>query len=257
MYFFSDFNVNFFTLPEAGFNGILSAVAIIFFAFIGFEDVANISEEVKNARKIVPKALVIALIVSTILYMLVAISSVGILGAEALAESKAPLADVVGKAIPNASVVMLIIALFATSNTVLILLIVVSRILYGISRQNALPKIFSVIGKRGTPYFSISIVTIFTILAVILGNIQKIAELTDLSIFIAYFFVNASLIKLRFSKKYKSNFKSPSIGKFPVFAILRALTSLFMLFYFNLHSWLMELILIAIGFVVLFIFKKK
>ena len=122
LYFFSDFDVNFFELPQSGFSGILSAVAIIFFAYLGFEDIANVSEEVKNAKKIVPKALVFALIISTLLYMLVSISSIGVLGWEALSESKAPLSDVVGKAIPNASVIMSIIALFATSNTVLILL---------------------------------------------------------------------------------------------------------------------------------------
>jgi|ETNmetMinimDraft_2_1059921.scaffolds.fasta_scaffold39274_1 APA family basic amino acid/polyamine antiporter len=257
LYFFSDFNVNFFELPEAGFGGILSAVAIIFFAYIGFEDIANMSEEVKNAKKIVPKALVYALIISTILYILVSVASIGVLGWEALSQSQAPLADVAGKAIPNASLIISIIALFATSNTVLILLIVASRILYGISSQKDLPKKLSIIGRRGTPYFSIFIVFILVSLAVLVGNIEKIAKLTDLSIFIAFFFVNASLIKLRYSKGYKPGFKSPSIGNFPILAVLGAISSVFILFYFGLQDWIIEIILIIIGVVVFYIFKKK
>ncbi|MBI2668155.1 amino acid permease [Candidatus Woesearchaeota archaeon] len=258
LYLFSDFsNVNFFELPKTGFTGILSAVALIFFAYLGFEDIANVSEEVKNARKIVPKALVFALIISTILYMLVSISSIGVLGWEALSASKAPLADVVGKAIPNASILMSIIALFATSNTVLILLIVGSRILYGISSQGDLPKFCSVIGKRGTPYYSVFIIMALVSLAILIGNIGRIAMLTDLSIFMAFFFVNASLIKLRYSKGYKPKFKSPSIGNFPILAVLGALSSLYMLFHFNKEEWLMELGFVIVGLIVFYLFKKK
>ena len=258
LYFFSDFfNVDFFELPKAGFAGILSTVALIFFAYLGFEDIANVSEEVKNAKKIVPKALVFALIISTILYMLVSISSIGLLGWEKLSTSKAPLADVVGKAIPNASLIMSIIALFATSNTVLILLIVGSRILYGISCQGDLPKVCSIIGKRGTPYYSVFIVMILVSLAIFIGNISRVAMLTDLSIFIAFFFVNASLIKLRYTKGYHPGFKSFSIGNFPILAVLGALSSLFMLFYFKKEEWLMELGLVIVGLIVFYLFKKK
>ena len=257
LYFFSDFNVDFFELPKAGFAGILSTVALIFFAYLGFEDIANVSEEVKNAKKIVPKALVFALIISTILYMLVSISSIGLLGWEKLSTSKAPLADVVGKAIPNASLIMSIIALFATSNTVLILLIVGSRILYGISCQGDLPKVCSIIGKRGTPYYSVFIVMILVSLAIFIGNISRVAMLTDLSIFLAFFFVNASLIKLRYTKGYHPGFKSFSIGNFPILAVLGALSSLFMLFYFKKEEWLMELGLVIVGLIVFYLFKKK
>jgi amino acid transporter len=65
------------------------------------------------------------------------------------------------------------------------------------------------------------------------------------------------LIKLRYSKGYKPGFKSPSIGNFPILAVLGAISSVFILFYFGLQDWIIEIILIIIGVVVFYIFKKK
>jgi APA family basic amino acid/polyamine antiporter len=107
--------------------GIISAVTVLFFAYLGFEDIVVMSEETKNAKKIVPRALIMALAISTVLYILVAFSSLAILTPEQLSTSDAPLADVVNKAVPRASFLMSTIALFATANTTLILLIVMSR----------------------------------------------------------------------------------------------------------------------------------
>ena len=244
-------------MPPAGFAGLLSAVSIIFFAYIGFENLVNLSEEVKNPKKTLPKALVISLIISTILYMLVSVASVEILGAENLAKSKAPLTEVVTKAIPNASLLMSVIALFATGNTVLIILIVVSRIFYGMSCQHSLPKICSSLGKRGTPYVSIILVGFVTGVFAILGNLKFIASVTDLGVFIAYFFVNLALIKLRYKKGYSAGFKSPSIGKFPILALFGLLTSVLLFFYYDLYVWGLEIVAIVIGIIIYKGFKKN
>ena len=204
----------------------------MFFAYIGFEDIANIAEETKNPRKIIPKALVLVLIISTILYILVAISSVSVIGWEKLAASEAPLTDVVSEAIPSAAIFMSLIALFATSNTVLIVLIVMSRMFYGISRDHSLPSIFSRIGKRGTPYVSVFLVMIIAMLALLIGNIETIAMITVFAIFIVYLFVNLSLIKLRYTNKKKRLFRTPvNIGRFPVLAFLGVISCLSMLFF--------------------------
>ncbi|HLD77532.1 MAG TPA: APC family permease, partial [archaeon] len=129
-----------FSIPAASWSGILPGAALIFFAFLGFEDVANISEETKNARKVIPKALLIALAVSTLLYILTSLSALALIGAPALAASPAPLSDAVAAAAgPSAAGILSIIALFATFNTALFLLIVSSRMLYGIAAGGDLP----------------------------------------------------------------------------------------------------------------------
>ena len=85
-------HVNYAALPPLGFSGILSATALIFFAYLGFEDIVRLSEETKNPTKTIPKALILAIAISTILYIGTAIAAVSVVGWEALSQSAAPLA---------------------------------------------------------------------------------------------------------------------------------------------------------------------
>jgi basic amino acid/polyamine antiporter, APA family len=251
---------------SSGWNGVITATAMIFFAYLGFEEVANIAEETKNAKKNIPKALLISIAVSTVLYILVSISCIGVLGWEKLAASKAPLADVASKAMPNAGIVLAFIALFATSNTVLAVLIVMSRMLYGVSRQHSLPKILSKIdSKRCTPYVSVFLVGILSIAALTIGNLETVAMLTNLGIFMIYIAVNASLIKLRLSgRSYSPGFRSPvNVGKFPVLALLGVVTSSVMLLYTMNYfiagdsgALLLMVPLIIIGYAIYRIFNR-
>ncbi len=251
LFFIGKGGVDFFYSPQ-GMTGIFSATAIIFFAYIGFDELVNFSEETKNAKKVMPRALLISLVISTVLYMLVAVSAVSILGWEKLSESKAPLTEVVSSVYPNGAVIMSIIALFATSNTVLGILIVTSRLFYGLSSNHSLPEVCRRIGIRGTPYMAILLVMILSILALAVGGIKEIAMLTDIGIFIVYIFVNMSVIALRYARPAAvRGFKSPvNIGKFPVFALLGIIASGFMLLHFSIYLLLLELTIITIGFAV-------
>lgn len=251
--------INYFDIP-GGFQSLVGAAALIFFAFIGFQDVANISEEVKNAVKNVPKALIISLAVSTILYILVAVSAISILGWEALAASRAPLTEVAVAAAGEWILpVLSTIALFATGNTVLIILIVASRILYGMSSGGSLPKIFSKVHKgRGTPLISIISVMMISAVFTMIGDLGFVATLTNLGIFIGYFFVNVSLIMVRIKQpRIRSGFRAPlNVGNFPVTAALGAGTCFIMFFYFEPMILLGELAVIGLGYL-LFMSKKK
>ncbi|MBI2675960.1 MAG: amino acid permease [Candidatus Aenigmarchaeota archaeon] len=247
--FFIGGDINYFYSP-GGMAGILSATALIFFAYIGFEEMVQFSEETKNARKVMPKALLISLAVSTVLYMLVSVSAISVLGWEALSKSSAPLADVVAKALPEAAFLMSVIALFATGNTVLIMLIVASRILYGLGNTHAMPKVLSFVGRRGTPYVSIFIVMVLSIIALSVGGLKTVALLTDVGIFLVYVFVNAALIWLRYREpKAERLFISPvNIGKFPVLAGLGILASVLMFFHFEPEILLFEIGVVLAGF---------
>ncbi len=250
--FSNGINIDLFDTPDgSGLRSVLAGTALIFFAYLGFEDIVNVSEETKNAKKVVPQALVIAIIVSTILYILVSFSAVNIVGWEKLSQSKAPLTEAVSSVIPNSDFLFSLIALFATANTALILLIVGSRILYGMSADKSLPKFFSVIGQRGTPYYSVLIVALVGIIFSLLGDIKTVALITDVSLFVVYTSVNASLIVLRYKEpKLKRAFKTPiNIGKFPVLAFLGLLTSIFMLFYFEKQILAIELAVIISGYI--------
>jgi len=242
-------------LPDAGLGGILAAVGVIFFAFIGFENVVNLSEEVKDSRRTIPLALMIALGVSTLLYILVSIAAIESVGWEALSGSDAPLTLVVGSALgPNAYVLSLI-ALFATGNTVLVFLIVGSRMLFGISKGGSLPSILSRTGDRGTPHFSIALCLILAAAFALLSDIKTIAQLTDLSVFLAYVAVNASLIALSNSKA-KRGFTSPRIAGVPVLAWAGLIVSSFMLLHFSLPIYLMGAGIVLSGLALYLLGKK-
>ncbi|MBI2970938.1 MAG: amino acid permease [Candidatus Aenigmarchaeota archaeon] len=249
--------VDFFYAP-LGLTSILSASALIFFAYIGFEEMVNVAEETKNPRKTMPKAVVLSLVISTVLYILVALSAVAVLGYEALSESKAPLTSVIERVFPNAGIVMSFIALFATSNTVLAILVVVSRMFYGLACNHSFPKICSAIGGRNTPYVSIVLVGSAAILTLFFAGIKTIASLTDIGVFTVYIVVNAALIWLRFKKpKARRAFKSPvNVGKFPVLAFLGLVASALMITYLDPTLILVEIVLIVLGLAVYRIFNK-
>lgn len=261
LWFFGAFGTttNFFEFnPTVGAGGILAATLVIFFAYIGFEDIANMAEEVKNPRKNLPKALILSIAITTALFIAVSISAVSVIGWQALSTTAAPLTAVAAKALgPAAAVLMSIIALFATANTALIIMIAISRVLYGVSAGGTFPSFLArVHPSRRTPHIAVALVGIFSLLALFLGGIKEVALLTDLGIFIVYLFVNLSLIYLRYTKPYAARpFVSPSIGKhlgFPILAVLGVITCGAMILYFEPRLLLYEAAVIAGGALVYF-----
>lgn len=244
-----------FELPPAGFAGIAGAIGVIFFAYIGFENIANLAEEVKDSRRNIPIALIVSLVISTALYILVSMAAVSEVGAQALSESDAPLTMVVTRGLGGYASILSVIALFATGNTVLIFLIAASRILYGMSKGKSLPKFLSKTDSHGTPMYSIIATGLLAAIISLSGDIKTIAQLTDLGVFLAYAAVNAALIALA-GKKMKRPFTSPRIAGIPLLAWLGIASSLFMLLAFELKLWLVQILVILAGLVFYKISKK-
>ncbi len=235
--FFGSVNYLMSTSPFMPFEGVMNNVAIaaalIFFAYIGFEDIANISEETVNARNAIPKAILVALMVSTLLYVLVSISVVSIVPWDQLAGSSAPIA-LVGEAIlgPLGGTFFSFIALFATASTVLIILVAVSRLLYGMSIDHSLPKLIASIHSRNqTPYVSITITSVIAMLFVLGGNLKQVAFITNFGIFVLFFMVNLSVIVMRFTKpKMKRVYRIPvNVGRVPLTALFGVISTGFMI----------------------------
>jgi basic amino acid/polyamine antiporter, APA family len=245
-------SVNYFEMPH-GLTGVFSASALVFFAFLGFDSIIKLSEETKNPTKIIPKALLLAISITTTVYVLVAISAVSILGWDKIAASTAPLADVAAAALgSNAFILLAAIALFSTANTVLIILIATSRMIYGMSKDDdrSLPETFSrVHKKRRTPWIAVVSVLLLSSAFAMIGDITIVAELTNFAVFSAFMVVNASLIALRYkSPKLKRKFKVPlNIGKFPVLPLLGIITCIFMLANLELIVIAGGITLIAVG----------
>lgn len=227
------------TSPALAAGAIAGAAGLIFFAYFGFENLANISEETRNARRTIPLALVISIALTTAIYILVAVSAVALVRWEGLSSTGAPLAYAAEKAFGRTGVVLLSsIALFATSNTVLMLLVAGSRIMFGMARDGALPgRLGRVHPRTRTPTIAVAAVMAVTVAVVAAssGRIDAVARVAVFGIFLVYSFVNLSLIWLRYKKPGMDRpFRSPlRAGRFPVLAGLGLATSVAMLAQFD------------------------
>ncbi|MBT3720747.1 amino acid permease [archaeon] len=241
-------------------KGIFKASSLIFFAYIGFDSIVQLSEETKNPRKNIPLALLISIAISTIIYGLAAFASISVLDISILSSSVSPLADV-AKALlgSKAGFLLAVIAIFATLNTILLEIVAVSRMIYGMSRKYRKINFFSIVNKKTqTPNYAILLAAVLMGLFVMTGNINLIAETTNFAVFIIFATINLALIELRYSKHRKEKFHEPfSIGKFPVLALLGLITSLLMLINLEIKVILYGICLIISGVILYFIIEEK
>lgn len=231
--------VNYMELPPRGLNGILEASALAFFAYIGFEEIVKLAEETKNPEKNIPRALFTANIIVIAIYALVAICVVSVIPYEELGKSDSPLADVIGKKYGKAGVIIIsVIALFATSNTILSNMLGSSRVLLNMSKETKMLKRFSYVSpKRKTPVAALIIIFVIMCGFAFIGNIETIARIATVFIFITFIIVNLSVIVLRIrDKKLTRPYRIPlNIKNMPVISILGILMTLVLLGY-NIYS---------------------
>jgi len=253
-------SVDYFEMPM-GIGGVFSAAALIFFAFLGFEDIVNVAEETKSPRKTVPKAVVISLIISTVFYVLVTLSVVSMSNWESLSRSEAPLAYALqNKFGLDVSNVLSVVALFATAGTALVFAIAGSRMIYGLSEAGEIPKIFSrVNSKTRTPHAAILAAMIISMIFVFLGDIELVAGITNFFAFVVFILVNLSAIVLRYRKpEIEREFKSPlNIGNFPLLPFLGLLACFLMIYSLEMKSVLIGLFIFVVGIVALRIIRKE
>lgn len=192
---------NFFSLGTT----LFPAIALIFFAFLGFEELANISEEIRNPKKNLPIAILVSLTIATIFYILVSIVAVSVVPPAALAAAadpnvpltQGPLALVADTAMPGLGWVLSIVALCTTASTLLALLIVSSRILYGMGEQKLLPRIlFKTNNKTHTPHYAVLLVMIVTLIFSLIGDLQILGNTSTLGVFLLFFLAHISLLMI-------------------------------------------------------------
>ena len=225
-------SVNYLEMPK-GVAGIFSGASLLFFAFLGFEQVADLAQEIKNPGRNLPLAILGSGGISAILYVTASISAVSILGWAALSSSEAPLAAVANTALGAwASSALSAIALLATASTVLIAVVAATRTLYGMSAGGSLPKLFSAVhSKRGTPWAATLGVALVAVIGIFPRDISLVAEITNFAILLVFLAVNLSLIVLR--RKLPSHprpFRVPfAVAGIPVIPVLGIVTAAFLL----------------------------
>ncbi len=192
------------TLPplDAGvLSGIAYAALLAFFAFIGFEDLANVVEEAKVPHRDIPRAMVLTLAISTTLYLAVAAIAVTAVPPAQLAASPAPL-SLVFRAVAGVSPATIsAIAIVATLNTILAQITMAARVIYGMARQGDLPRFAGhVHPKTATPLVATGLIVSATLTLALLVPFERLAEGTSLATLMVFALVNLSLLRLRHRK---------------------------------------------------------
>ena len=192
-------DVDLLELSPAGTGGLLEAAALVFFAFIGFEQLVKLSEEAKDPGRTIPRALLISVAGSTLLYVLVAVACISLLGWEGTSANEAPFAAAIEVAFGSAAaVVVSLTALTATANTVLIEILAASRILYGMARNGAAPRVLGwVHPRRRTPWFAVVVIAVVAAVLTVPAEIEFLASATNFLIFTTFIAVNVSVVVLR------------------------------------------------------------
>ncbi|MEX0922599.1 MAG: APC family permease [Rhodovibrionaceae bacterium] len=214
--------------PEAWF-GVLAGITLAFFAFIGFEDMVNVAEEVKAVERTLPRAILLTLVVSSLLYIAIAAVALKVLTPAELSASSAPLAEIWQRGFAGDPGLLSVIAVFATLNGVLIQMIMASRVLYGLGRQGSLPAFLGNLHPRTrTPAIATALVGAFVLLLAFSLSLERLAEITSAVVLAVFTLVNLALVRLKLRRPaplsgLRVPLAVPAIGAAISFAALASL----------------------------------
>ena len=179
-------------------GGIYFGAVLSFYAFIGFEDMVDVAEEVKEVKRNLPLAILLTLGITTFIYMLLMVTVVLSLPPEQLALSEAPLAQIYELHTGKKAIVISIIGMFAIINGALIQMIMASRVLYGLSSRGQLPDLLGVVHHRTrTPLVATAVATVIVLILALLGRLGSLAEATSVIMLTIFSIVNLALWKIK------------------------------------------------------------
>jgi APA family basic amino acid/polyamine antiporter len=238
--------------PFAPFEtGVFYGAFYIFFAYGGFARVAVVSEEIKDPKHTVPRAIILSLIISTVVYILVGAVAVGLIGAQQLAQSNSPLTDAMKlTGINTAAYIISLGGLLATASVLLTSIMGVSRMTYAMARRKDLPNALSTLHKKYfTPYYSIWIIgTLMTLLALFV-DLTRVVAISTFALLFYYALANFSALQLK-----RENRIYPRIV--PAIGATTCLVFLVFALFASFQSWIIGTATLLIG-AVYYAIKQK
>ncbi len=182
----------------AGWTGILVGITLSFYAFIGFEDMVDVAEEVKQVRRTMPIGILLTLGIATVLYVSLMTSALLALTPAELAASNAPMATLYAAHTGGEPTFIGIVALFAIINGALIQIVMASRVLYGLASRGQLPAVFARINARTqTPVVATAAITLGVLILGLVGRLAGLATTTSLIMLCIFSGVNFALWRIK------------------------------------------------------------
>jgi basic amino acid/polyamine antiporter, APA family len=239
-----------------GFSSTLTASSLVFFAFLGFQTVAMASEEAKNPKRDVPLAIIISLLICSLIYIAVAIVSVGSVDWKILGSLDHPLSYVAQKITNNeyASLFVTFGALVATASVALTSIYSSSRTIFALSRDNLLPKTFAKISEKfRTPITSVLVSSLLSILIVLSGSINFVVSIVSFGSLFNFIFTNLSLIKIKKKIKKRPAFELPF---HPLIPIAGTISCFILMFFLENSAKIAGTIWLLIG-ILIYLMREK
>lgn len=214
---------------------VSTATSLAFFAMVGFEDSVNMAEETKDPSRIFPRMMLSGLGIAAVVYVLVSIVVVALVPIGELAGSETPLVTAVEAAAPGFPINDLLpfISMFAVANTALINMMMASRLLYGMSRQQVLPPFLGrVSAKRRTPWTAILFTSALAVALISYVSIDPAGSIvallggtTSLLLLAVFAVVNIAVLVLRRQPVDHGHFRTPV-----ALPVIGAITCLYLVF---------------------------
>ncbi len=235
---------------------VSTATSLAFFAMVGFEDSVNMAEETKDPSRIFPKMMLTGLGIAAVVYVLVSITVVALVPIGDLVGSETPLVTAVQTAAPGFPINDLLpfISMFAVANTALINMMMASRLLYGMSKQQVLPTFLAKVSHtRRTPWAAILFTTALALGLIVFVSLDPegsvvalLGGTTSLLLLTVFAVVNVVVLVLRRQPVDHDHFRTPV-----ALPIIGALTCLYLVFPFTSGrpggQYVIALVLLAIG----------
>jgi basic amino acid/polyamine antiporter, APA family len=239
-----------------GIGGILTAAAVVFFSYTGFEAVANLSEETKRPGRDLPLGLLGTLALSTVLYVGVSFVVVGMVKYSKIDEG-APIADAFGQnGLGWAAALVSLAAVAGLTSVILVDLVTVSRIGFAMGRDGLLPPAIAKVSPRtGTPVRMTLVYAAVVLVMAAFVKLETLADLVSIGTLFAFVLVSIAVPVLRRTKPdLERKFRVPWS---PVVPILSALACLYLMLNLSVETWLRFLAWMVIGLVVYFCYGHR
>ncbi len=179
-------------------SGVFSASLLAFFAFIGFDDIVNLVEEAREPRKTLPWAIGITLVMVTVIYFMVTLVAVRLVPLEDLSASSAPVSLLFERLTGLPPQLVTLIAIIATMNGVVIVVIMAARVSYGLSKQKIFPAWIGAVSPRTqTPLRATFLIALAVIAAALYLPIDVLAEKSSQVLLLVFVMINLALVRLK------------------------------------------------------------
>jgi APA family basic amino acid/polyamine antiporter len=239
---------NFQPFMPKGLLGTFEGAALIFFAYGGYARVTTVSEEVRDPNRTIPRAIILAIALSTVLYVLIGVVSVGLVGSSRLEAADSPLSDAISVTGNSGAVFLVSLgAMIATASVLLMTILGVSRMTFAMARNGQFPAFLRQINKRfQTPHYAILITGVFSSILVF-TDFSRLVAVGTFSLLFHHALVNFAAVRLQ-----------PRNRRYPALvSVIGFLLCLSLLAFLSQEAWVTSLAGILLGVILYVVMTRR